>query len=131
MYKKEKHIFFCFNFKFCDVFWFIFALPVFQISLNMLKSFYIWDQIYPFNTTQSPSNLWQFRFVCFVLLGFNTTFNNFPVILQLSVLLVEEAEVPGENHRPWADNWQTLSCAMGVKRNLFFIVQTQARTHAV
>jgi hypothetical protein len=24
---------------------------------------------------------------------------------------VEEAGVPGENHRPWASNWQTLSLA--------------------
>jgi hypothetical protein len=26
-------------------------------------------------------------------------------------LVVEEAGVPGENHRPWASNWQTLSHA--------------------
>ena len=27
------------------------------------------------------------------------------------VLVVEEAGVPGENHRPWASNWLTLSLA--------------------
>jgi hypothetical protein len=27
------------------------------------------------------------------------------------VLVVEEAGVPGENHRPWASNWETLSLA--------------------
>jgi hypothetical protein len=27
----------------------------------------------------------------------------------MSVLLVEETEVPGENHRPVAGHWQTLS----------------------
>jgi hypothetical protein len=27
------------------------------------------------------------------------------------VLVVEEAGVPRENHRPWASNWQTLSLA--------------------
>jgi hypothetical protein len=31
---------------------------------------------------------------------FNATFNNISVISWHSVLLVEEAEVPGENHRP-------------------------------
>jgi hypothetical protein len=36
-------------------------------------------------------------FVCLML--FNTTFNNISVISWLSVLLVEEAGGPGENHR--------------------------------
>ena len=40
---------------------------------------------------------------------FNATFNNFSVISWQSVLMVEETEVPGENHRPVAGNWQTLS----------------------
>ena len=40
---------------------------------------------------------------------FNTTFNNISVISWQSVLLVEETGVPGENHRPVASNWQTLS----------------------
>jgi hypothetical protein len=31
---------------------------------------------------------------------FNTTFNNISVISWLSVLLMEETGVPGENHRP-------------------------------
>jgi len=31
---------------------------------------------------------------------FNATFNNISVILWQSVLLVEEIEVPKENHRP-------------------------------
>jgi hypothetical protein len=31
---------------------------------------------------------------------FNATFNNISVISWLSVLLVEETGVPGENHRP-------------------------------
>jgi len=31
---------------------------------------------------------------------FNVTFNNISVISWRSVLLVEETEVPGENHRP-------------------------------
>jgi len=40
---------------------------------------------------------------------FNATFNNISVILWWSVLLVEETGGPGENHRPAANHWQTLS----------------------
>ena len=58
-------------------------------------------------------------FCLFVWLGFNATFNNISVISRRSVLLVEEAGVPVENHRPWAGNWQTLSRAMRVKHNPF------------
>ena len=39
---------------------------------------------------------------------FNATVNNISAILWRSVLLVDEAEVPGENHRPAASHWQTL-----------------------
>ena len=39
----------------------------------------------------------------------NATFNNISVILWWSVLLEEETRVPGENHRPVASHWQTLS----------------------
>ena len=35
----------------------------------------------------------------------NATFNN----ISLSLLLVEETEVPGKNHRPATNHWQTLS----------------------
>jgi len=41
---------------------------------------------------------------------FNATFNNISVILWWSVLLVEETEVPGENHRPAVSHWQTHDC---------------------
>ena len=40
---------------------------------------------------------------------FNAIFNNISVILWQSVLLVEETKVLGENHRPAASHWQTLS----------------------
>jgi hypothetical protein len=39
----------------------------------------------------------------------NATFNNISVISWWSVLLVEETGVPGDNHRPVASHWQTLS----------------------
>ena len=38
-------------------------------------------------------------------LVFNATFNNISVISWRPVLLVEEAGVPGKDHRPWASNW--------------------------
>ena len=40
---------------------------------------------------------------------FNATFNNISVISWRSVLLVEETEIPGENHRPAASHWQRSS----------------------
>ena len=40
---------------------------------------------------------------------FNATVNNISVISWRSVLLVEETRVLGENHRPVASHWQTLS----------------------
>jgi hypothetical protein len=41
--------------------------------------------------------LFIFYFWCF-----NATFNNISAISWRPVLVVEEAGVPGENHRPWA-----------------------------
>ena len=40
---------------------------------------------------------------------FSATFNNNSAISWLSILLVEETGLPGENHRPAASHWQTLS----------------------
>ena len=39
------------------------------------------------------------------ILLFNATFSNISAISWRPVLLVEEAGVPWENHRPWASNW--------------------------
>jgi len=36
---------------------------------------------------------------------FNATFSNISAMLWPPVLVVEEAGVPIENHRPWASNW--------------------------
>jgi hypothetical protein len=44
-----------------------------------------------------------YLFVC--LMVFNDTFNNISVISWRPVVVVEEAGVPGENHRPCASNW--------------------------
>jgi len=40
---------------------------------------------------------------------FNANVNNNSVLSWRSVLLVEETGIPGENHRPAASHWQTLS----------------------
>jgi len=40
----------------------------------------------------------------FLFLVFNATFSNISDISWRPVLVVEEAEVPEENHRPWASN---------------------------
>jgi len=46
--------------------------------------------------------IWEFEFVFLV---FNVTFSNISAISWWPILVVEEARVPGENHRPWASNW--------------------------
>jgi len=40
---------------------------------------------------------------------FNATFKNISVITWRSVLLMEGTGLSGENHRPSASHWQTLS----------------------
>jgi hypothetical protein len=41
-----------------------------------------------------------------------------------------EAGVPGENHRPWASNWQTFSLAVASRVHPFCNLQNRALTHA-
>jgi hypothetical protein len=63
-------------------------------------------------TYVGENNTGIFMFVCtkvlyeyidfFVL---NATFSNFSAISWQPVLVVHEAVVHGENHRPWASNW--------------------------
>jgi hypothetical protein len=62
-------------------------------------------------------------FAC--LMVFNTTFNNISVITWPSVLLVEETGGPGENHRPVACHWQTLS------HNVVHLALIDIRTHNI
>jgi hypothetical protein len=53
----------------------------------------------------------QWLWIWFWLLVFNATFSNISDISWRPVLVVGEAGVPGENHRPWGNNWYTLSLA--------------------
>jgi hypothetical protein len=56
---------------------------------------------------------------CFIV--FNATFSNISAISWSwrPVLVVEEARVPVENHRPWASNWKTLSLAIASRVHFF------------
>jgi hypothetical protein len=44
-----------------------------------------------------------------MVMVFNATFNNISAITWQSLLLAEETAVVGENHRPAASHYQTLS----------------------
>ena len=44
-------------------------------------------------------------------LVFNATFRSISAISWRPILVVEEARVPGESHRPWVSNWYALSLA--------------------
>jgi hypothetical protein len=49
-----------------------------------------------------------FLYICwneFEFLVFSATFSDISAISWRPVLVVEEAGVPWENHRPWASNW--------------------------
>ena len=62
---------------------------------------------------------------------FNATFSNISVPSWQPILVVEEAGVPGENHRPWASNWLTLLLAAASRVHPFRNLQGRARTHVV
>ena len=47
------------------------------------------------------------------------------------ILVMEEAGVPGENHRPWASNLKTLSLAAASRMHPFCNLQSRVRTQAV
>ena len=66
---------------------------------------------YPIQNTLGKSIMKRNVFfkLIFFLWCLNATFNNISVISSLSVLLVEETRGFGENHRPVAHYWQTLS----------------------
>ena len=59
------------------------------------------------------------------LMVFNATFNNISLISCRSVLLVEETWGPGENNRPVASYWQTLS------HNVVHLAMNEIRTHNI
>jgi hypothetical protein len=64
-----------------------------------------------FWVTKIPSPIWRFTFhsqsidLIDLFIVFDVTFSNISAISWQPVLVVEEAGVPRENHRPWASNW--------------------------
>jgi hypothetical protein len=50
---------------------------------------------------------WKFNWLIdwFDFWCFNANFNNISAISWPSILVVDEAAVPGKSHRPWASNW--------------------------
>ena len=62
-----------------------------------------------------------YRLIWFDFWCFNATFSNISAISWRPVLVVEEAGVPGENHRPWTSNWKTLSLAAASRVHLFVL----------
>ena len=69
--------------------------------------------------------------VVFFFIVPSATFSHISVISWRLVLMVEEAGVPGENHRPWASNWQTLLITAASGLHPFCNLQSRARTHSV
>jgi hypothetical protein len=66
---------------------------------HSVLSWYVSDLTVPWKTRQLINQWLRLGF------WFNATFNNISVILWRSVLLVEETEVPRENHQPAASHW--------------------------
>jgi hypothetical protein len=66
-----------------------------------------------------------------LILVLNATSSNISAISWRPDLVVEEAGVPGENHRPWASNWYALSLAAASRVHPFCNLQSRARTHAL
>jgi hypothetical protein len=59
------------------------------------------------------------------LMVLNATFNNISIISWRSVLLVGDTGGPGENHRPVASHWQTLS------HNVVHLALVEIRAHNI
>ena len=62
---------------------------------------------------------------------FNVTFSNISAISWQSVLVVEEARVPGENHQPWEVTGKLYHLRLRVECTLFCNLQSRAQTHAI
>ena len=98
------------GFKKCNIPWFLYLTPLHCVNLNKITVIYFF---FIFITLHLHDWIIFLGFHVFWLgirvMVFNATFNNISVISWLSVLLVEESGVPGENHRFSASHWQTLS----------------------
>ena len=66
-----------------------------------------------------------------LIIGAERHFQQYSAISWRPVSVMEEAGVPGENHRRRASNWSTLSHAAVYRVHPFCNLQSRARTHAV
>jgi hypothetical protein len=80
--------------------WHLTHLVIADIPLRMLNSWFFLLEIFA-----QRHILLRLRKGSGWLSEFNATFSNISAIPWRPVLVVEEAGVPGENHRPWASNW--------------------------
>jgi hypothetical protein len=74
-------------------------LSVVRIETEQIVSYYMYHPNAIYKIIHSQARIW------ILILVFNTTFSNISGISWRPVLVVEEAGVPGENHRPWTSNW--------------------------
>ena len=74
---------------------------IFYTTAKMFQSYYGLS-LFSSTSVDEMVFIWLIWFDIFV---FNATFSNISAISWRPVLVVEEAGVPGENHRPWASNW--------------------------
>ena len=105
-------------------------ISITRVSANYIKYFIKCNQIYTMYLLISyrkddgvlrKMNSEKVKVIVFRFMVFSATFNNISVISWLSVLLVEETIVPGENYRPVANHWQISS-----HNGLEFIIELQS-----
>jgi hypothetical protein len=84
---------------------FFWPLYCMSVDLYYCFTFYSWHQKNKIHirTTLHDQFLNIFDLIWFIV--FNATFSNISAISWRPVLVVEEAGVPGESHRPRASNW--------------------------
>ena len=101
----------------------------FHVEWCFTNSFRAWKVVWLtiMNVFVEKQNLiipvYVYLFVCLTV--FNVTFNNISVISWRSVLLMGENGGPGENHRPVASHWHTLS------HNVVHLTLIEIRTHNI
>ena len=104
-------------FKACSAFSFVF----FEKRLTGIPMNDLW---------MTPSKTCIRIYMIFFFLLFNATFSNISAISWRTVLVVEEAGVPRENHRPW-ETGKLYHLRLRFECTLFCNLQSRVRTHAV
>jgi hypothetical protein len=112
-YMRQTHFMLCkiyWRLKYCKIHCFCFIIYVSQKTMQtrniviFSKPYEILSMKYLWPSTINKQNIF-FKFYYLTLIGHEIAEN----LSWWSVLLVEEKQVPGENHQPAASRWQTLS----------------------